>query len=54
MNELEQSNLEKETNDSHNTFYQNVIQYKEGENVFTENYKCGIFYLVFVIKLGGV
>ena len=34
MNEFEQSGLEKETNDSHNTFYQNVMHYKERENVF--------------------
>ena len=31
MDEFEQRNLEKETNDSHNTFYQNVTHYKESE-----------------------
>ena len=40
MGELEQSNLEKETNDYHNTFYQKVIHYKEKENAFMKkNYK---------------
>ena len=29
MDEFEQSNLEKDANDPHNTFYQNVIHYKE-------------------------
>ena len=28
MDEFEQSDLEKETNDSHNTFCQNAIHYK--------------------------
>ena len=32
MNEFEQSNLEKETNDSNNIFYQNALHYKENEN----------------------
>ena len=32
MDKFEQSDLEKETNDSHNTFYQNAIHYKEREN----------------------
>ena len=49
MDEFEESDLK--TNDSHNTVYQNAIHYKE--NVFIKNNKCGIFYLVFVIKLGG-
>ena len=34
MNEFEQSYLEKETNDSRNTCYQNAICYKEKENAF--------------------
>ena len=34
MDELEQSNLEKQTDDSHNTIYQNAIHYKETENLF--------------------
>ena len=50
MNEFEQSDLEKETNDSHNIYYQNAIPYKEKENAVIKNCKCG---LVFVIKLGG-
>ena len=32
MDEFEQSDLEKETNGSHNTCYQNAIRYKEKEN----------------------
>ena len=31
---FEQSDLEEETNDSHNTCYQNAIRYKEKENAF--------------------
>ena len=34
MDEFEQSNLEKKTNDSHEPFYQNAIHYKEKENAF--------------------
>ena len=29
MDEFEQSDLEKETNDSHNTFYRSAIHYEE-------------------------
>ena len=50
--ELEQSDLEKETNDSHNTCCQNTIRYKEKENAFTTNCKNSLFSLVFDIKLG--
>ena len=32
--EFEKSDLEKETNDPHNTCYQNAIRYKEKENAF--------------------
>ena len=34
MDWFNQNNLEKETNDFHNTCYQNAIQYKEKENAF--------------------
>ena len=34
MDEFKQSDIEKETNDSQNTFFQNVMHYKERENVF--------------------
>ena len=54
MDGFEQNKTEKETNDSHHTFYQNVIHYNEKENAFIKKlYKCGIFSLVFVIKLEG-
>ena len=53
MDEFEQSDLEKETNDP-NTCYQNAIRYKEKENVLMRNYKYGLFSLVFVITLGGM
>ena len=56
MDEFEQSNLVKETNDPttlsikpHNTFYQNAIHYKEKENAVIKKYMSGIFSLVFVI-----
>ena len=34
MDQFEQSDLEKETNNSHNTRYKNAIRYKEEENAF--------------------
>ena len=40
MDEFEQSDSEKETNDSHNTCYQNAIRYKETENALTKSCKC--------------
>ena len=43
MDEFEQSDLEKETNDSRNTCYQNAILYKE--NAFIKKSKCGLFFL---------
>ena len=44
MDVFEQSNSEKETNDSHNTFYQNAIYYKGHENAFIRKLKvCYIF-----------
>ena len=51
MDEFEQSDLEKETNDSHNTCYQNAVRYKEKENAFIGNCECDLFSLVFVMKL---
>ena len=53
MDEFEQSNLDKETNDPHNTYYQNAIHCKEKEDAFIKNCKCGLFTLAFVIKLEG-
>ena len=53
MDEFERNDLEKNTNDSHNTFCQNVIHYKERKCFRKKNNKCGIFSLVYVIKLGG-
>ena len=44
MNELEQSDLEKEANDCQNTF-------KERDKALIKIYKSGICYLAFVIKL---
>ena len=32
MDEFEQSDFEKQTDDSHNTIYQSAIHYKEREN----------------------
>ena len=50
MEEFEQSDLDKETNDSHNTCYQNAICYQEKENAFQKNLNV-VYFLVFVIKL---
>ena len=49
MDEFEQSDLEKETNGSHNTCYQNAIRYEEKENAFIKNCRCGLSSFVFVI-----
>ena len=43
MDEFEQSDLEKETNDSHNTCHQNAICYKE--NAFIRNVNMAYFLL---------
>ena len=44
MNEFEQSDLEKETNDPHDIFfYQNAIHYEERENAFIKSCKCVTF-----------
>ena len=53
MDEFEQSDLGKETNDSHNACFQNAIGYKEKGNAFIKSCKCGLLSLVFVIKTGG-
>ena len=53
MDEFERSDLEKETSHSDNTCYQNAIRYKEKENAIIKSCKCGLFSLLFVIKLGG-
>ena len=47
MDDFELSDLEKETNDSHNT-----IRYKEKENAFKKIVNRGLFSLIFAIKLG--
>ena len=57
MDDFEQSDLEKETDDFHITSYQNVIHYQDRNNAFIfisyKVVKCGIFSLVSVIKPGG-
>ena len=54
MDEFEQSDLKKQTDESHNTIYQNAIHYKKKGKCFHEkNNKCGIFSLVLVIQLAG-
>ena len=52
MDEFEQSDLKRDTNDSHNTCYQKVILYIEKENAFMRDCIYALFSLVFVIKLG--
>ena len=53
MDEFEESDLERETNGSDNTCYQNAIRHKGKGNAFIKNCRCGSFSLVFVIKLRG-
>ena len=38
MDEFEQIDSEKETNDFHNTFYQTATHYKEKENAFIKRF----------------
>ena len=45
MDEFENSDSEKETTDSHYTFYQNAIHYQENENAFTKNVTMVYFLL---------
>ena len=40
VNEFEQSDLEKEVNDSNNNCYQNAICYKGKESAFIKNCSC--------------
>ena len=47
MNEFEQSDLEKETNDSHITCYQNAMRCKE-KNAFIKNLLMWFFFLSFL------
>ena len=47
MDEFEQSDLGKETDDSHNTFYQNAVHYKEKGNDFIKNYQIIFPYLCY-------
>ena len=53
MDEFEQSDLEKEINDSRNTMYQIGIHYKEKDNAFIKKFKCSIFSVISFIKLDG-
>ena len=46
MDEFEQSDLEKETNDFHNTFYQIAIHYKEKENTFMKKLLSVVYFLM--------
>ena len=52
MDECEQSDLEKETNDSHNTCHENAKRNKKKRKSFHKNCECGLFSLDFFIKLG--
>ena len=45
MDDLEHSDLEKEKNDSHNTFYRNKIHCRERENAFIKNISVTHFFL---------
>ena len=53
MDEFEQSDLGKETNDSHNTCYQNSIRYKEKENAFIKNWLMWLIFFCLCYKTRG-
>ena len=46
MDEFEQSDSGKETSDSHNTFYQNVIHHKERENALIQKVISVLYFLL--------
>ena len=46
MNAFQQSDLEKETNDFHNNYYQNAIRSKEKENAFIKNCQNVVYFLL--------
>ena len=48
MVEFGQSDLEKETNDSHNTCYQNAICYNEEENAFIKIVNV-VYFLLYLL-----
>ena len=48
-----ESDLEKETNDSHNTFHQTALHYKEGENAFMKNIMSVVYFLFSLLKNEG-
>ena len=52
MDEFEQNDLEKETNDCYSTCYQNEIRYKQKENAFIKKCKCVLSSPTFITKLG--
>ena len=55
MDEFKKKRFRKtETNDTHNTFYQIAMYYKEKEKAFIkQNFKCGMFSRVFYYKTRG-
>ena len=46
MDEFERSDLEKQTDDSHNISYQTAIHYKERENAFTKKVMSVAYFLL--------
>ena len=50
MDEFEQNDLEKETNDSYNTFYQNAIMMIK--KMLSSKIISEVYFSVFVMKLG--
>ena len=46
MDEFEQSHLQKETNDSHNTCYQNAVSSKEKENAVIKKIVNVVYFLM--------
>ena len=49
MSLKKKTDLEKQTNDSHITCYQNAIHYKQKENAFIRNCNHCLFSLVFIV-----
>ena len=47
---VRQSDLDKETNDSHNNCYQNAIRYKEEENAFIKKHVNMVYFLLSFYK----
>ena len=53
MDELEQSDSEKETNDPHKTFNENAKHYKNSEKAFPKKLQGVVYFILFFVTNPG-